>query len=89
MRKGDVEIINQKGLHARAAAKLVNMAASFESEVFLTKDGNEVNGKSILGLLMLAAQQGSIISLTTDGPDEGEAFEKLVGLINNKFEEPS
>ena len=84
-----VEIVNRLGLHARAAAKLVQLAGRFKSEVKLVKDGDAVDGKSILGLLMLAAAQGEEVTLRCDGPDEGEAMAALEGLIARRFEEES
>lgn len=85
----DVEIVNRLGLHARAAAKLVHLAGSFECDVTLSQDGEEVDGKSILGILLLAAGQGSRIVLRCDGGDEEEAMEALTGLIADKFGEGS
>ena len=85
----DVEIVNRLGLHARAAAKLVHLAGRFRSDVKLLKDGETVDGKSILGLLMLAAAQGEQLRLRTDGPDEREAMSALEDLIARRFEEDS
>lgn len=85
----DVEIVNRLGLHARAAAKLVHLAGRFRSEVKLIKDGEVVDGKSILGLLMLAAAKGEHVRLRTDGPDEEEAMAALADLIARRFEEES
>ena len=85
----DVEIVNRLGLHARAAAKLVHLAGRFRSDVKLLKDGETVDGKSILGLLMLAAAQGERVRLRTDGPDENEAMTALEDLIARRFEEDS
>ena len=85
----DVEIVNRLGLHARAAAKLVHLAGSFECDVTLSQDGEQVDGKSILGILLLAAGQGSRIVLRCDGGDEEEAMEALTGLIADKFGEGS
>jgi phosphocarrier protein len=85
----DVEIVNRLGLHARAAAKLVHLAGRFRSDVKLLKDGETVDGKSILGLLMLAAAQGEQLRLRTDGPDEQEAMAALEDLIARRFEEDS
>ena len=85
----DVEIVNRLGLHARAAAKLVQLAGRFKSDVKLVKDGDAVDGKSILGLLMLAAAQGEHVKLRCDGPDESEAMAALEGLIARRFEEDS
>ena len=82
-----VTIINKLGLHARAAAKLVSLASRFESEVLLEKDRRQVNGKSIMGVMMLAAAQGSELTLHADGPDEHEATAAIVELINDRFGE--
>jgi phosphocarrier protein len=75
------------GLHARAAAQFVKLASQFSSEVFVRKDSNEVNGKSIMGILMLAAAKGSKVTVRTEGNDSGEAMEALGQLIENKFGE--
>jgi phosphocarrier protein len=83
----EVEIINKLGLHARAAAKLVTLASGFESEVLLDNEGTEVNGKSIMGVMMLAAAQGTRLTLRLEGPDEEQAIEALCRLIENRFEE--
>jgi len=82
-----VTIINKLGLHARAAAKLVATAAEHESEVRIGKDGREVDGKSIMSVMMLAASQGTRIELILDGPDEDQARDALVTLINDYFGE--
>ncbi len=81
------EITNKKGLHARAAAKLINLAHNFSSEVIVSRGENEVNGKSILGLLMLAAHQGSWVTVKAEGSDEEAAVESIGKLIESKFEE--
>jgi phosphocarrier protein HPr len=78
---------NRLGLHARAAAKVVHTAAGFDSKVTLARDGDEVDGKSILGLLLLAASQGSELVVRVEGTDEKDAFEALQSLINRKFDE--
>ncbi|MES9968917.1 MAG: HPr family phosphocarrier protein [Candidatus Thiodiazotropha sp.] len=83
----EIEIINKLGLHARAAAKLVSCANSFSSEVFLNRNGQRVNGKSIMGVMMLAANQGSTLVLEIDGSDEQEAMQALTSLINERFGE--
>ncbi len=83
-----VEIINKLGLHARAAAKFVTLASRFKSEVQLEYNGNQVNGKSIMGVMMLAASKGAIIRMEIDGPDEEQASLSLLDLINNRFGEP-
>ena len=82
-----VTIVNRLGLHARAAAKLVTLAAKYQSEVWVRKDGHEVSGKSIMGVMMLAAAQGSHITLVAQGPDAAEALEALAALVANRFEE--
>ncbi len=80
-------IKNKLGLHARAAALLVKTANRFVSEISLEKDGLAVNGKSIMGILMLAASKGTRVTLKVEGKDEGEAMEALGKLIENKFGE--
>jgi len=82
-----VEIRNQLGLHARAAAKFVQLASRFDSEVEVVKGDMTVNGKSIMGVLLLAAPQGSQLELVVDGSDEEEATAALVDLIDQKFGE--
>ncbi len=83
----EVEIINKLGLHARAAAKLVTTAANYNAEIALQFRGKKINGKSIMGVMMLAAGQGSKIELIADGDDENEALQSIIELINNKFGE--
>lgn len=85
----EVEIINRLGLHARAAAKLVHAASAFDSRVTLIKDGEEVDAKSILGILLLAAAQGSRVTVRIDGDDEQQAMEAVTTLIADRFEEAS
>lgn len=87
MIKKDVVVINKLGLHARAAAKLVSLASSFDSKVSVAKDGREVNGKSIMGVMMLAASQNTTIHLTVDGNDEAEAMAQIEQLVNDRFGE--
>ena len=82
-----IEIVNKKGLHARAAAKLINLTNRFEAEVTLSRGETEANGKSILGLLMLAAHQGTWITVRAKGSDEAEAVDSICALIESKFEE--
>ncbi len=82
-----VEIKNKLGLHARPAAQFVKTAAKFKSDVFVGRNEHEVNGKSIMGVMMLAAEQGSVLVLTVNGEDEEAAMEALVDLIENKFDE--
>jgi phosphocarrier protein HPr len=82
-----IEIQNKLGLHARAAAKLSQLATSFQSEVWLIRNGRRVNAKSIMGVMMLAAAKGSSIEIETSGGDEADAMAALVNLINDKFGE--
>ena len=82
-----VTIINKLGLHARAASKLVNQASHFESEVFIDKDGNRVNAKSIMGVMMLAASKGTEVILEAEGSDEQACLDAMVLLVNNRFGE--
>jgi phosphocarrier protein len=82
-----VIIINKLGLHARAAAKFVTTASSFSSKVDLTRNGKQVNGKSIMGVMMLAASRGTEVIIMTQGSDEIEAADSLVELIENRFGE--
>jgi phosphocarrier protein HPr len=83
----EVEVINTLGLHARPAAWFVKVAAPYASDVFIEKDGVKINGKSIMGVMMLAAEKGSKLTIVVDGPDENEVIEKLVELFKNKFYE--
>ena len=83
----NIEIVNKLGLHARAAAQLVQLASSFSSHIEIEKDARRVNGKSIMGVMMLAAGKGSEITLHVDGEDEQESMDKLEALINNRFNE--
>ena len=83
----DMAIINKLGLHARASTKLVQLAMQFECEVFILQNGAKINGKSILGLLLLAANKGKSIHVCADGPDEQLAISAIGELINNKFGE--
>lgn len=85
----ETEIVNRLGLHARAAAKLVHTAGGFQSRVTVAKDGEEVDAKSILGILLLAAGQGSRITIRCDGADEDAAMRAVTGLIANRFDEES
>jgi phosphocarrier protein len=82
-----VKIMNKLGLHARAAALLVQTSSKFSSEVTIEKDGVEVNGKSIMGLMMLAAAKGAHVIVRADGSDEGEALAGIEKLIADKFNE--
>jgi len=87
MREGTFSIRNRLGLHARASALFVKKATEFNSDIWMEKDGTKVNGKSIMGLLMLACPLGSTIKLTAEGPDEERAFLELGTLINEGFYE--
>ena len=87
MLQQDVEIVNKLGLHARASAKLSQTANQFKSDVQLGRNGNKVNAKSIMGVMMLAAAKGSTIAIETNGPDEAQALEAVLHLILNKFGE--
>jgi phosphocarrier protein HPr len=80
-------IINKLGMHARASAKFVSLAAEFSAEITLQRNGQQVNGKSIMGIMMLAAAKGAEIELCADGMDEKKAVEALAELINNRFGE--
>ena len=87
MTQRDMEIKNKLGLHARAAAKLVHTAARFKSDIKLRKGDEEVDGKSILGILLLAAGRGSVLTVKADGEDEREALDAIEKLIEAKFDE--
>jgi len=80
-------IVNKLGLHARAAAKLVTLAGRFKSDIRAVKDGREVSGKSIMGVMMLAAAKGSRITFRAEGPDAEKALDALEALIARKFDE--
>lgn len=82
-----VQIVNKNGLHARPAAEIVKLAAKFQSDITIVKDDLDVNGKSIMGVMMLAAEHGSTILLRADGPDADAALEALAELVSNKFGE--
>lgn len=83
----EIEIINKLGLHARASSKFTQIASQFACEVWVTRKDRRVNGKSIMGLMMLAAAKGSTITLETDGADEAAAMTALTDLINDYFGE--
>jgi len=83
----EVPIVNRLGLHARPAAMFVRIASRYRSEVWVSKEGEEVNGKSIMGLMMLAAGQGSKLRIRCEGLDAEKAMEELEALINAKFNE--
>jgi phosphocarrier protein len=82
-----VTIVNKLGLHARAAAKFVTLASSFASDIKVARNGQEVNGKSIMGVMMLAASKGTDITLIINGNDETEAIKKLSELVQERFGE--
>lgn len=81
-----LKITNKQGLHARPAAMFVKLANKFQSEIWVTKDGEEVNGKSIMGLMMLAAEFGSDVEISTEGSDEEQAMNEIEALISGGFE---
>ena len=87
MQKREVEIVNKLGLHARASAKLTQLAARYQSEVQMSRSGRKVNAKSIMGVMMLAAGKGSKVTIETDGPDESDAMDAIVSLIGDCFGE--
>jgi phosphocarrier protein HPr len=87
MAERSVQILNKNGLHARPAAEIVKVSARFQSDVTIIRDGTEVNGKSIMGVMMLAAECGSTLILRAEGDDADAALEALAGLILNKFGE--
>jgi phosphocarrier protein HPr len=87
MIKTSITISNKLGLHARASAKLTKLASSFRSDVFMSRNGRRVNAKSIMGVMMLAAGLGAEVEIETSGPDEQEAVDALVRLVNDKFGE--
>lgn len=82
-----VRIVNKRGLHARASAKFVTLAAGFTARVLVAKDGSEVAGTSIMGLMMLAAALGDEIHISARGPDAAAALAALVALVGNRFDE--
>lgn len=82
-----VEIVNKRGLHARASAKFVKMASTFDAEVTVSKDGSTVDARSIMGLMMLAAGPGCCIEIQAEGAEAGPALEALAKLVADRFEE--
>jgi phosphocarrier protein HPr len=82
-----VTVVNQLGMHARAAAKFVHLASKYASEVRVARQGREMDGKSIMGILLLAAARGSTITITADGADEHDAVAALAGLVGSGFGE--
>jgi phosphocarrier protein HPr len=87
MQYQEVKILNKLGLHARASAKLTQLASRYRSEVWLSRDSRKVNAKSIMGVMMLAANQGVTLGIETTGTDEAEALQALVNLIEDGFGE--
>jgi phosphocarrier protein len=87
MQQREVEIINKLGLHARASAKLTQLAAKYQSDVQMSRNNRKVNAKSIMGVMMLAAGKGSKVIIEVDGPDEGDAMDAIVALIGDYFGE--
>ncbi|MCV6591064.1 MAG: HPr family phosphocarrier protein [Marinobacterium sp.] len=87
MLKKDITIINKLGLHARAAAKLINTTSRFSSEIQLVKEGREVDGKSIMAVMMLAASQGTQLTIQANGDDADQALHAIEALVLNRFDE--
>ncbi|MDJ0955668.1 MAG: HPr family phosphocarrier protein [Arenicellales bacterium] len=87
MVKQNVRVINKLGLHARAATKLVNEAAGYDCEILLCRDGQQADAKSIMGIMMLAASQGTELELVISGTDERSALHSIVDLFENRFGE--
>jgi phosphocarrier protein HPr len=83
----EVKVMNRKGLHARASASFVKCVEKFDAEVSVTKDGQTVNGSSIMGLMMLTAAAGSTLLIVTEGPDAEEALDALTTLVESRFNE--
>ena len=87
MARAEIQIVNKLGLHARASAKLTQVASAYPCEVWLERNGRRVNAKSIMGVMMLAAGKGASITIEAEGDDAEAALEALVKLIANKFDE--
>jgi phosphocarrier protein HPr len=87
MQRREIEIVNKLGLHARASAKLTQLAAKFDSDVQVMRNGRKVNAKSIMGVMLLAAGKGSKITIETAGPDEEQAMEAICALVRDCFGE--
>ena len=87
MLQQEVEITNRLGLHARASAKLTQVAGQFKASVWVTRSGRRVNAKSIMGVMMLAAARGATLVIETEGPDEALAMDAVTRLIGGRFEE--
>jgi phosphocarrier protein len=87
MPRADAQIVNRLGLHARASAKLTQAASAFPCEVWMERNGRRVNAKSIMGVMMLAAAKGALVTIETEGADEEAALQAILGLIADKFGE--
>ncbi len=87
MQQKEITIINKLGLHARAAAKFVTLASQFESQIEVARNKQKVNGKSIMGIMMLAASKGTTLTIHTSGPDEEQALQQIEALILDRFQE--
>ncbi|MBX3175492.1 MAG: HPr family phosphocarrier protein [Gemmatimonadaceae bacterium] len=87
MLERDVEVMNANGIHARPAAEIVKLASKFTSQITLGRDGTEVNGKSIMGVMMLAAECGAVVRIRCEGADEAAALDALVELVGSTFGE--
>jgi len=87
MLQQDIEISNKLGLHARASAKLTQLAGQFKSDIWITRNDRRVNAKSIMGVMMLAASKGASVNLEISGEDEAQAMQALAALIEDKFGE--
>jgi phosphocarrier protein HPr len=85
--RGAVEIVNERGLHARASAKFVKTAGEFDAEIKVTRDGQTVDAQSIMGLMMLGAGPGSTLEIAAEGPDAEAAVEALIRLVSDRFDE--
>lgn len=83
----EVTVLNRAGIHARPATKIVELANSFKSEIYIQRDNNKINAKSIMGILTLGAAYKTQIIISADGPDEEDAVERIVKLFENRFEE--
>ncbi len=87
MQQREVEIVNKLGMHARASAKLTQLAGRYQSDVQMSRNGRKVNAKSIMGVMMLAAGKGSKVLIEIEGPDESDAMDAIVALIGDYFGE--
>ncbi|SAK61220.1 HPr family phosphocarrier protein [Caballeronia arationis] len=87
MLQQETTIVNKLGLHARASAKLTQLAANYQSEIWMSRNGRRINAKSIMGVMMLAAGIGATVVIETEGPDEGDAMQAILAMIADKFGE--